>query len=105
MADLLFIILLLLLGYFWSNSLKARELAFLVAKRHCQQMNVQLLDEYVALNGLWLKKDGAGKTRAWRSYLFEFSSTGNERYNGKVILLGRKTLSIQLDPHIIEDDD
>lgn len=101
--DLFLIILLLLLGYFWSDSMKARELAFHYAKNHCQQVDVQLLDEYVALNGLWLKKDGHGKTKAWRSYQFEFTSTGYERYNGKVIMLGQKIISIQLDPYKISD--
>ena len=103
MADLFFITLLLLIGFFWSDSLKAREIAFRAAKTHCQQMNVQLLDEYVALNALWPRKDKDGKTRAWRSYQFEFSSTGNERYNGKIIMLGKKILSVQLEPHIIEE--
>lgn len=101
--DLLLIILLLLVGYYWSDSMKARELAFSYAKNHCQQVDVQLLDEYVALNGLWLKKDGHGKTKAWRSYQFEFTSTGYERYNGKVIMLGQKIISIQLDPYKISD--
>jgi len=103
MGDLFFITLLLFLGYFWSDSLKAREIAFRAAKTYCQQMDVQLLDEYVALNGLWPRKDVAGKTRAWRSYQFEFSSTGNERYSGKVIMLGKRVLSVQLEPHILEE--
>lgn len=101
--DFLLIILLLLIGYYWSDSMKAREIAFYYAKNHCQQADVQLLDEYVALNGLWLKKDEHGKTKAWRSYQFEFTSTGYERYNGKLIMLGRKIMSIQLDPYKISD--
>lgn len=101
--DFLLIILLLLIGYYWSDSMKAREIAFYYVKHHCQQIDVQLLDEYVALNGLWLKKDKYGKTKTWRSYQFEFTSTGYERYNGKVIMLGRKIISIQLDPYKISD--
>lgn len=83
--------------------MNAREIAFIAAKAHCQKMNLFLLDEYVALNGQWLKRDEQGKVKAWRSYQFEFSSTGDERYNGKVIMLGKKVLSIQLEPYRIQE--
>jgi len=79
--------------------MKAREIAFIAVKVYCQKMDVLLLDEYVALNGQWLKRDDDGKFKAWRSYQFEFSSTGEERYNGRVILLGRRVITIQLDPY------
>ncbi|MCK5831020.1 MAG: DUF3301 domain-containing protein [Methylococcales bacterium] len=101
--DFFLIIFLLSIGYYWSDSMKTRELAFFYVKNHCQQVEVQLLDEYVALNALWLKKDEYGKTKIWRSYQFEFTSTGYERYNGKVIMLGQKIISIQLDPYKIID--
>lgn len=101
--DFFLIILLLSLGYFWSDSMKVRERAFFCVKKHCQQVEVQLLDEYVALNALWLKKDDLGKTKIWRSYQFEFTSTGYERYNGKVVMLGQMLISIQLDPYKIVD--
>jgi hypothetical protein len=103
MVDLLLIILLLLVGYGWSEGSKARERAFGFAKRHCQKMDVQLLDEYVALNGFWPRRDEAGKLKAWRSYQFEFTSTGNERYHGKLIMLGQKVTSIHLEPYVIEE--
>ncbi|MFW5444580.1 MAG: DUF3301 domain-containing protein [Methylococcaceae bacterium] len=103
MLDLFFIILLLFIGLYWSNSMKAREIAFFAVNVHCQKMDVQLLDEYVALNGIWPKRDEHGKVKAWRSYQFEFSSTGDERYNGKVIMLGRNIVSIQLEPHRIQE--
>ena len=83
--------------------MKAREIALLAAKRHCQSIDLFLLDEYVALNGQWIKRDGHGKIKAWRSYLFEFSSTGDERYNGKVIMLGDKVINIKLDPYRMSD--
>lgn len=99
--DFFLIILLLLIGYYWSDSTNAREIAFHFVKNHCQQLDVQLLDEYVALNGFWLKRDQHGKIKIWRSYQFEFTSTGNERYNGKVIMLSRIITSIQLEPYKI----
>lgn len=99
--DFFLIFLLLSIGYYWSNATKTREIALIFVKRHCQQLDIQLLDEYVALNGLWLKKDDSGTTKLWRSYQFEFTATGYERYNGKVTLLGQKIINIQLDPYKI----
>jgi hypothetical protein len=101
MIDLLLISALLLLGWYWSNAMKAREIAYAAAVIHCKKMEVQLLDEYVALNGFWLKRNEQGKFMGWRSYQFEFTSTGEERYHGKVIMLGRQVINIQLDAYRI----
>ena len=103
MIDFFLIIILVSIGLFWSAGMKAREIAMFAVKSHCQKMDVQLLDEYVALNGLWFKRDKIGKLKTWRSYQFEFTSTGNERYNGKVVMLGQFVLSIQLDPHVFQE--
>lgn len=103
MLDLFLIVLLLMIGFYWSEGMKAREVALRAVTTHCYKMDVSLLDEYVALNGQWLKRDETGKFKAWRSYQFEFSSTGEERYDGKVIMLGKKVLSIQLQPYRINE--
>ncbi len=104
MLNLFFICMLLLIGYYWSISMKAREVAFKAAVAHCHKMDVMLLDDYVALNGQWLKRDGQGKVKVWRSFLFEFSSTGDERYHGKVVMLGGMVLSVQLEAHRIQEE-
>lgn len=101
MIDFFLILLLLMIAYYWSSSMKAREIAFRAAVAYCQKMDVLLLDDYVALTGQWLKRDDLGTAKVWRSFQFEFSSTGNERYHGKVVMLGGKILTIQLDPYKI----
>ena len=88
-------------GY-WFNAQKAKEIALRAAIDHCLAMEVQMLDGYVALNGIWLKRDKLGKLLLRRSFLFEFSSTGNERYNGTVLMLGRRVESIYMEPYRIE---
>lgn len=103
MLDLFLIVLLLLLAYYWSSATKAREIAFSAAVIHCRKMDVLLLDDYAALTGQWLKRDELGKVKVWRSFQFEFSSTGEERYHGKVIMLGRKILSIQMEPYRVQE--
>ncbi|MDQ7091226.1 MAG: DUF3301 domain-containing protein [Methylococcales bacterium] len=95
-----FLIGLLLFGfYFFSNALKARETALNAAKRHCQKLELQMLDECVALTAFWIKRNKKGQFEGWRSYSFEFSSTGLERYQGKLTLLGSTIIAIELEPY------
>lgn len=99
MINFFLIGLILLALYFFSNALKAREIALNAAKVHCKQLELQMLDDCVALTGFWAKRDNTGKLLAWRSYVFEFSATGFERYQGKIIMLGSKIASIELEPY------
>ena len=103
-TEIILIVLLLLVFFYWSDAQQAREIALHATKVHCKKMQVQMLDDYVALNALWLKRDENGKLAPWRSYLFEFSSTGVERYNGKIIMLGRRIQSIQMEPYRINPE-
>jgi hypothetical protein len=84
--DIILIGVVCLAYLYWFNAQKAREIALRAAMDHCLEMEVQMLDGYVALNGIWLKRDNAGKILLHRLFLFEFSSTGNERYNGTVLM-------------------
>ncbi|MDP1663669.1 MAG: DUF3301 domain-containing protein [Methylobacter sp.] len=100
MLDDLILIALLLSAYlYWFNGQQAKEVALRAVRANCLDLDVQMLDEYVALNSIRLKRDHAGKVRVRRVFLFEFSSTGNERYNGVCIMLGRGVESIQMEPY------
>lgn len=98
---------LLLFGMFaaalslWWNTLGVKPIALRAAQRHCEEMGVQLLDESIVLRKIRLKRDGQGAMRGWRSFSFEFSTTGDIRYRGKVELLGKRVINIQLEPHRI----
>ena len=100
--DIILIGLMCLAYAYWFNAQKAKEIALATARDYCSAMEVQMLDGYVALNGLWLKRDKAGKMQLRRSFLFEFSSTGYERYNGTVLMLGFRVESIYMEPYRIE---
>jgi hypothetical protein len=88
------------LGYwFWVRSQQIKELALAATRNHCQQMGLQLLDATVARHRIWLKRDGRGMVRVWRSFVFDFSSTGNDRYQGQTNTLGDQVIDIHLEPH------
>ena len=102
LTDIILIGTLCLAYGYWFNAQKAKEIALAAARAHCLAMDVQMLDDYVALNNIRLNRDNLGKIQLRRSFLFEFSSTGNERYNGTVLMQGRQVESIYMDPYRIE---
>ena len=90
------LILCLAAGWFWMDSLQARDAALDAARRACDAENVQLLDWTVAVRQLRLGRDDEGRVRVRRTYEFEFSDTGNNRIGGSLTLLGRRLLAIRL---------
>jgi hypothetical protein len=101
--DLILIVLLLCAYLYWLDGQRVKEIAFKAVRTHCLSLELQMLDEYVALDGVRLKRDQTGKMRVSRIYLFEFSSTGNERYNGVCVMLGRRVEAIQMEPYRFDD--
>ncbi|WP_340121551.1 DUF3301 domain-containing protein [Methylobacter svalbardensis] len=105
MWDNLILIALLLGAYlYWFNGQQVKEIALKAVRAHCLNLEVQMLDEYVALNSIRLDRDQTGKMRVRRAFLFEFSSTGNERYNGACIMLGRRVESIHMEPYRFDEE-
>jgi hypothetical protein len=90
---------LVLAVVYWWRSLAAREVALRAARRHCDRLGLQLLDDTVALRGVWLKRNADGQPSIWRAYAFEFSATGGERYQGRIVMLGDRVEGVQLPPH------
>ena len=74
--------------WFWRDSLGAREQARAASTRACRQSGVQLLDDTVALERLWLRRDRDGRLKLERLYVFEFTDTGQRRQVGSVLLVG-----------------
>lgn len=103
LTELAWLFLFAFAGWYWWKSREVKEVALAAAKRHCQQMDVMLLDEAVYLRGFWFKRDLNGRIRVWRRFMFEFSTTGEHRYLGRVIMLGWRVESVQLDPHRITE--
>ena len=75
---------------FWRDSLGAREQARAASSRACRQMGVQLLDDTVALERLWPRRDRDGRLKLERLYVFEFTDTGQRRQTGSVLLVGSR---------------
>ncbi|MBK7541200.1 MAG: DUF3301 domain-containing protein [Candidatus Competibacteraceae bacterium] len=83
--------------WFWRDSLGAREQARVASARACQQNGVQLLDDTVALERLWLRRDRDGRLKLERLYVFEFTDTGQNRQIGSVLLVGWRVEVLQME--------
>ena len=84
---------------YWYHALRIKDIAFAAAQRHCEEMSVQMLDQSVYLRRLWFKRDGRGQFYVWRAFHFEFTVSGEDRYIGRVFMLGYHLSSVQLAPH------
>ncbi len=96
------IILLALLGFilhYWWQSGEYKGRALRLASQHCQQLGLQLLDQSMVIKGYWPMRLQSGSLVIRRRYNFEFTSTGQQRYCGKLVLLGFKLESIELETY------
>lgn len=88
----LFLCLVLVFIYFiWGIRQQRRVQALKYLQRYCQQQQLQLLDDTLVLVK-WSIRSG----QLALEFNFEFTSTGAERYLGRLILVGRRIDSIDL---------
>lgn len=87
----------MLVARLWNDALKARERALQASGRVCRELDVQLLDQTVALRRMRPARDAGGRLRLRREYGFEFTLEGSERRRGTVLMLGVRVESVHLD--------
>ena len=97
MENILLILLMAMGAWFWWDSMNARERAVAMAARACQQINVQLLDQTVALESIKPTRNDAGRMVLRRIYGFEYSIERVERRKGRVVLRAQVLEQVQLD--------
>ncbi|HWH48454.1 MAG TPA: DUF3301 domain-containing protein [Burkholderiales bacterium] len=96
MIELATLLIFIAGGWFWTDSMRAREAALDAGRRACAAEGVQLLDWTVMLKQTRLGRDDQGRMRVKRVYEFEFSDTGDNRIKGSITLLGRELLALNL---------
>lgn len=87
------------LVWFWFDTIKAREAGLLAARASCQREGVQLLDDTVACRSTRFARDDNGRLVLRRVYDFEYSGSGNDRYRGSVMLLGKEVAMLDVSEH------
>ncbi len=99
LETLFWLLLAVLVVWYWWRAKAIKDSVLQAALSYCRKMDVMLLDDAVYLRGLWFKRDPGGQLRVWRRFLFDFTSTGEERYCGRIIMLGQRIVHMELDPH------
>jgi len=88
--------------FFWLDSLRARERALQAGRAACERHELQFLDETVSFTRVRLARDDEGQLKIARTYVFEFSDTGNNRRHGAIVMLGGELQDLQLEPYRIQ---
>lgn len=101
LQSLLFLLLLGTFGFYWWDSAGAREVAVGIGRKRCQEAQVQFLDDTVVQKKVLLQRNEAGQLQIVRQYLFEFTSDGEDRYSGRILLAGRDLRAFQMDAYRI----
>ena len=83
--------------WFWWDGQRAKEAAVANARAACRRNGLQFLDETVHLQRLGLARDTRGQVRIRRYYRFEFSTEGDSRRTGGVQMLGPAAQRLHLD--------
>ena len=84
------------------DSLRARERAIQAGRAACQRHALQFLDDTVSFTRIRLGRDEDGQLKIARTYIFEFSDTGNNRRHGAIVMLGGDLQDLQLEPYRIQ---
>ena len=112
MEDLLFIILILAVIWYWWDTQQCNEIALAVCKQKCINAGLQLLDATVTRQRVWLRRGSAGSVQICRLYSFEYysdeisaaeasalaRSAFGERQQGYIVLIGKQVVETKL-PH------
>lgn len=96
MFEVILLLVILATAWFGFDTLRAREAALRVGARVCAEMNVQFLDQSVALARLQIARNARGHACFRREYRFEFSTDGTDRWSGVVTLLAARVDDVRM---------
>ena len=83
-----FILLLGLIGWFWADSMRAREAAVRYCKKMCDKEGWEFLDQTVDMQKMWPRRSGRGRMGWRRVYAFDYSTNGTDRLEGTIVMMG-----------------
>ncbi len=90
------LLVLMLLIWFWRDSLQVREIATNITRTACRSHGVQFLDQTVALRRIGLRWLRVG-LRFRRVYEFDYSLEGSGRKTGYIVMLGTQAETLRID--------
>lgn len=102
LPEILALLALATLVWWWLDSLRARERALEHCRYACERNGLQLLDETVACVSLRPERDADGRLVLRRIYAFEFTDNGNNRRHGSIVMLAGHVESVYTEPYLLQ---
>ncbi|MEI7934937.1 MAG: DUF3301 domain-containing protein [Chlorobiaceae bacterium] len=95
-AEVIIVLLLIFLAWFWNISMKSREIGLFLVKKACDEEGLQLLDESIVCTRMSLHRQSFGRWAVQRVYQFDFSEDGLNRRPGAIHLMGAEIIFLSL---------
>lgn len=99
MFEILLLSLVLIIAWYWFDSVTKREIAIYVGRELAGRYHLQLLDDTVACKKLQLGRNKNGQVQLVRLYEFEVSADGRSRLNCHLVLLGKQLKDWHIPPY------
>lgn len=87
-------------GWFWYDSMRARERAVRAGRGACEREGLQFLDDTVLCTRTRPTRDAEGRVTLRRVYTFEFSDDGQRRRAGSIVVVGERLESLEMEPFL-----
>lgn len=100
MFELILLIVMLFLAWFWQDTVSKREIAIMLGRELAKRYQLQLLDETVACQKVRLGRDNRGHAQLQRLYVFEVTANGAERLECNLQLLGKQLQTWHIPPYV-----
>ena len=96
--EIIFFLGIALLGWYWTDALRCKEIARAAGRRACEQVEAQFLDDTVEITSMRLRRTSQGRIALYREYRFEFTHNRDYRLRGEIAMLGRHVQRLVLEP-------
>ncbi|MCB5187833.1 DUF3301 domain-containing protein [Methylobacillus caricis] len=97
----IYLLVIIFIGaWYWFDSISSREQAIATGRELAERFSLQLLDETVACNKVWLGRNSRGRVQLQRTYQFDVSANGSDRLSCELVLLGRHLQSWHIPPYL-----
>jgi len=103
MTTLIATAFIMLILFLWLDGARAREIATAIGVEICNHRSYQFLDGSVVRSRIGLRWTSAG-IRIRRMFRFDYSTNGDDRLPGYILLLGTKLETYQLSDEQPGDD-
>lgn len=98
-GDLLVLVMMIAGIAYWLDAIRCKELAREAGKVACKRNELLFLDDTVVIVKVRLQRDIYGNMKLYREYKFEFTSDGENRYNGTISILGKLVQKVNMDAY------